>query len=267
MTPRTPLDDLDHLAHSPHRSRVLQLFASDDWTRRDLHEETDIPQPTLGRILGSFQDRHWITRDNDTYSLTIQGRLIATEFIDLLETFETAQQLPPDGDFQPFLELGFDPHWFAQVDVTIPADDSDWYRHLRQVREAVALVDRVREIGPGPLPGMAEVIVEQLRTDQLSIESVFPRAAFESFVADPDARSVFADILRTGNARVFLLDESIRYYLGRHGDEAVLDIPSVSGGPIVRLSTDQRAVLDWVDATIDAFRERADLVTLDDLTD
>jgi predicted transcriptional regulator len=262
---RTPLDDVDHLARSPHRAQVIQLFATNDWTRRELHEETDIPQPTLGRILGSFQERSWLVRDGETYSLTLHGRLVAQQFVGLLETFGTVQQLPTNGDFEPILDLGFDPQWLRYVDVISPADRSDWYGHLRAAKQSVGRADTVREVAPGPLPGMAERLLEHLRKDELSIESVFPRKRFESLVADPEERSLFGDVFQTGNADIFLIDDSIRYYLARHDDRAVLDVPSTTGGPVVRLTTDQQAVLDWVDSTIDEFRGRADPMEPGDL--
>ncbi|MDX1748216.1 MAG: hypothetical protein R3324_19955 [Halobacteriales archaeon] len=264
---RTPLDDLDHLSRSPHRARVIQLFARGDRTRRGLHEETDIPQPTLGRILGSFQDRGWLTRDGETYSLTVRGELVASGFVDLLEVIETVQRLPADGHFGPIFDLGFDPEWLAHVDVADSDSEIDWYGHLRDVHDSVGKVENVREIAPSPLPGMPELLVEQLRTNEFGIESIFFRESFESYVADPENRSIVADILRTGNARVHLADESIQYYIARHGDRAVFDIPSDGGGSVVRFTTDQRAVVDWVDATVDEFRDRADRVTVEDLSE
>lgn len=262
---RTPLDDVDHLARSPHRAQVLRLLARGDWTRRDLHDETAIPQPTLGRILGSFQDRSWLERHGQTYSLTLHGRLIASHFEDLLDVVETVQALPATADYEPLIDLGFETDWLARMEVTTPDDQTDWYGHLRQTRKSVGTVDDVREIAPGPLPGMAELLLEHLRTNEFEIESVFPRDTFESIVADPDDRSLFADLLRTENANVYLVDDSIRYYVARHGDHVVVDVPSTTGSPVVRLTTDQQAVLDWVGTTIDDIRDRAVQVTLDDL--
>jgi predicted transcriptional regulator len=228
---------------------------------------TDIPQPTLGRILGSFQDRNWLVRDGETYSLTLRGQLIANQFIGLLDSFETIQHLPTNGDFEPILELGFDPQWLRFVDVITPDDTTDWYGHLRQVRNSIEQVDSVREIAPGPLPGIAELLLEYLSENELSIESIFSGERFESLIADSQERSLFADVLRTGNASIYLVDDSIRYYIARHGTRAILDVPSTTGGPIVRLATDQQTVLNWVDSTIDELRDRADPVTLDDLVD
>jgi hypothetical protein len=40
---------------------VLEKLERDDWTRRDLRDETGISQPTLGRILDGFEERGWAT--------------------------------------------------------------------------------------------------------------------------------------------------------------------------------------------------------------
>ena len=264
---RTPLDDVDHLARSPHRARVMGLFAGDDWTRRDLHEETGIPQPTLGRILGSFGERNWLSRDGDTYSLTVAGRLIAGQFEALLGAVETVQQLPASVDFDPLLDMGFDPEWLARVEVAPPDHADEWYGHLRAARASVGDVDDVREIAPGPMPGMAEVLLERLREGGLRIETVFSRDAFETFVADPANRSLLADVLETDGARVHLVEEDVRCYVARHGERAIFDVPATDGGPITRLATDDPTVRDWVDATVDDATARAEPVTPADLAE
>jgi predicted transcriptional regulator len=264
---RTPLDDLDHLSRSPHRARVIRLLASGDWTRRDLHDETGIPQPTLGRILGSFQDRGWLTRAGEAYTLTLRGELVAGQFLSALEALETVQRLPPDGNFEPLLERGFDPEWLASVDVAETGDDLDWYGHLREVRRSVAAVDAVRELAPGPLPGVPDLLVDQLRDGGTTVESVFSRASFESFVADPENRSAVVALLRTGNARIHLVEEPISFYAGRHGDRAVFDVPSAAGGPVVRFTSDRQAVVEWVDDTIDDFRDRGETLSVADLSE
>lgn len=261
-----PLEDVDHLARSPHRTRVLLLLIQNDWTRRELNEETDIPQPTLGRILGTFQERDWLNKANNTYSLTLRGKLIAHHFTNLLDIFDTVSRLPAEGELDPLLTLGFDPEWLAHVDLLDTDDKGDWYGHLRHVRKTLAEIDSVNEIGPGPMPGMAEVLLEQLEASNLDIESIFPRETFESFIDDAENRSLVVELLNTGNAQFRLVDESIQSYVARHDNRAVIDIPAATGGPVVRLTSAYRPVIDWVDSTIAAFRDRAETVTAADLT-
>lgn len=245
----------------------MRLFSADDWTRRDLHEETGIPQPTLGRILGSFGDRDWIVRDGETYSLTVAGRVIADHFEALLDAVETVQRLPASVDFEPLLDLGFDPGWLARVEVAPPDHADEWYRHLRAARASVGDADTVREVAPGPMPGMAEVLLERIREGDLRIETVFSRDAFETFVEDPGNRSTVSDLLETEGAHIHLVDETIRCYVARHGDRAILDVPAVDGGPITRLASDDPTVRDWVDATVDDLEDRASPVTPTDLAE
>jgi hypothetical protein len=114
---------------------------------------------------------------------------------------------------------------------------------------------------------MAERLRDQFGTDDFAIESVFPRERFESLIADPEQRSLYLDLLHTGDVSLYLVDDSIPCYVARHDDRAVLDVPSATGSPVVRLTTDQQAVLDWVDAILDEFRERADPVAPGDLAE
>lgn len=262
---RTPLDDVDHLARSPHRAQVVQLFATDDLTRRELHEETDISQPTLGRILGSFQDRNWLVRNGETYSLTLHGHLLATHFKQLLDVVDTIQKLPTSANFDPLLELGFEADWLASIDVATSTNTTDSYAHIRRARESVKGADRIRELSPGPMPGMAEVISDRLHAGELTIETVFPRDAFDAFIADPEHQSLIGDMLETGNFRLFLFDDGVPCYIARQGERAAFDIATVDGTSIAFLTTSNQSVLEWVESTIDDFQDRAELVTVDDL--
>ena len=106
MGPRTPLDDVEFLAGSANRVEVLRLLAVQPWTRRELHDETGIPQPTLGRILDGFDRRGWPARSDDRYRLSRPGALLADEFDDLLATVESIQTL-------------------AALDVDLSAEDVD----------------------------------------------------------------------------------------------------------------------------------------------
>jgi len=262
---RTALADVDHIAHSPNRAHVARLFVADDWTRRELHEETNIPQSTLGRILGSFQDRNWISRDGDTYSLTLPGRLVATQFQGLLDTVEIVQELPASATFESLLELGFDPDWLARVDVTNPAEIDDPFAHVRRLRDTVRSAPRIRELTPRPMPGIAEVMSGRLRSGETVIETVFPRDVFQDFVAEPENRSLIVDMLDTGNLRLYLLDDPISCYVGRYGEQAVFDVQSTDGRMIALLTTDDRTITEWADSVIDDYQTRAERVETSDL--
>jgi predicted transcriptional regulator len=255
---RTPLNDVDHLARSPHRTRVLRLFATDEWTRRDLHEETGIPQPTLGRILSSFQDRNWLVRDGPTYSLTLHGRLVAAHFQHLLDAVGTVQRLPGSADLDALLELGFELDWLARADVIVPSESTGPFVHIQRVRESVRTADRVVELSPRPMPGIAELLARRLRSDDLVVETVFPRDEFLAFVADSEHRALVADMLGTGNLRLHLYDGPVPCYVANHGERAVFDVQSSEGRLIGLLTTAEPAAVEWAESVVDDFRNRAE---------
>lgn len=97
MPSPTPLDDIAFLARSPHRVAVLDVLASGSRTRGQIRETTEISQPTLTRILGGFEDRGWVEKRGQEYSLTAFGSLLAEDFGALHETVETMQQLKTIG--------------------------------------------------------------------------------------------------------------------------------------------------------------------------
>jgi predicted transcriptional regulator len=120
----TPLDDVEFLARSSHRVEVLQTLATGPRPRPVLHDETGIPQPTLGRILGGFEDRNWVERRGQEYALTELGALIVAEFENLLDTVATVNRVGAVLVDLPTEELDFDVRAFADATVTTPEASS-----------------------------------------------------------------------------------------------------------------------------------------------
>lgn len=74
----TPLDDVEYLARSANRVRVLETLAKGPHDRTDLQEKTGAARATLGRILGEFEERGWIRRDGAEYELMPLSDFLAT---------------------------------------------------------------------------------------------------------------------------------------------------------------------------------------------
>ncbi|MFC6726379.1 MarR family transcriptional regulator, partial [Halobium palmae] len=67
------LSEIEFLALSANRVRVLDQLAESEYSRRDLAELTGASQPTLGRILHDFEERAWVTRGPEGYAATATG--------------------------------------------------------------------------------------------------------------------------------------------------------------------------------------------------
>lgn len=85
--------DTAYLARSAHRPGVLDVLTDGPLDRRTLQSATGASSPTMGRVLGDFEDRRWRTRTGSTYELTPLGAFVAERFGDLRAAMETGRRL------------------------------------------------------------------------------------------------------------------------------------------------------------------------------
>ena len=87
------LEDVEFLARSAHRVAVLEALAGGPRERGELRAETGASDPTIGRILGDFEERGWTRREGYEYVLTQPGAFVAEHFGVLLEQMSTERRL------------------------------------------------------------------------------------------------------------------------------------------------------------------------------
>jgi predicted transcriptional regulator len=133
--PSPPVEELVFLCRSHHRIQLLTQLSREEQTRRDLHDATGISQPTLGRILGDFEQRRWISNHhNGAYTLTPLGELLADAVDSLLGVLDTTDQLTDLADHLPFERLDFDLSHLATATITTPSS-GDPFAHMRRFDE------------------------------------------------------------------------------------------------------------------------------------
>jgi hypothetical protein len=89
----TSTEDIEFLISSDHRTGTLDALAEGPRKRNVLQETTGASSATIGRILGDFEDRRWITRGGQTYELTPLGEFVVEQFGDLREAMKTERKL------------------------------------------------------------------------------------------------------------------------------------------------------------------------------
>lgn len=78
---KAELADIEHLARSPNRVRVLDALADGPATRRELEDATGVVRAIIGRALLAFEDRSWVKRcTGGTFTATPAGARIAADF-------------------------------------------------------------------------------------------------------------------------------------------------------------------------------------------
>lgn len=266
MKPRTPLDDVEFLASSSNRVEVLQTLTGAPATRSELHDETGISQPTLGRILEGFLERDWIAKSGRQYRITRLGSLLTAEFGSLLDTVETVQKLEPLVSRLPTEEMEFDFRLFREATITTPRSP-DVFAYVRRVEAAVDDATRVRWLGgnvnPDSLPRQRELVLERGQVEEV----ILTAEAFAVLTSQPDALGTLRELLETDNMAVYRYDGEIELTLGVVDDVAMILPYDDHKIPCALIETENETVRRWVSDRIDDYRDRSERVTLADLSE
>jgi len=262
-----PLDDIEFLARSKHRVHVLDALADGPLTRPTLHEVTGVPQPTLGRIIGGFQDRGWLSRHGREYALSPFGVLLAEEFANVLAVAGTIQQLRDVAHLLPTDELDFDIRTLGSATVTTP-QDGDVLQHLRRVDELLDGARHIRIVTDTVWPTNFEDLDDRARNHpegDLLIESVVTGAALRRAMNDDRVAERVRAVLELGTYPVYRYDGTIPMNLGLADDVAMLLPTDERGLPGALIETEAETIRAWIDEQFEAYRDRSTELTLDDL--
>lgn len=261
------LEEIEFLARSPNRVEVLRLCATGSHTRGELAEETGVSQATLGRILGDFADRSWITRDGSQYEATVTGRLVAAAVSDLLSALETEQRLrdvveylPTDG---PAADL--DPRHLADATITTPSRTRP-SAPLNRLLEFLPDAETVRTVSHAFNEQTLDVVEAQTAAGDQSFTGVFTHEAIDALREDEPLRRRLEQLLAHDSAAVHVVEaipiavmtvDEVVYVLLRD-DEGILR------GSI---DTDDPTVRTWAAELIDEYVTEATVLTSADLAE
>lgn len=264
MDPHTPRDELEFLVRSKHRLSVLEQLADEPATRRDLEDRSGISQPTLGRILGHFEERGWATHEGRTYRLTPFGDVLAEEVVDLLETMEMLGRFHEVAPHLPLDEFGFDLRQFRHARITLPRAD-DVLVHIRRGGALLEAGDAVRTLSPSIYPEMLRVLRDRLRVrDQLQ-EAILSGAALDAVLDDPELVSWTREILDAEGVSIYRTEEPIPLPMGVVDDTAFLIPLDQRDIPCALVESENDRIRSWVVERLDGYRDRGSEVTVADL--
>lgn len=274
---RTPLDDAAFLARSRHRVRVLETLAAGAADRRVIHEATDVPQPTLGRILGGFEAIGWTTHGGQEYALTPFGELVAREFLTLLKTIDTTQKLQEIAPWLPLAELEEEVglSHFAEATVTMPTEitmptESDSLAPVRRAAELIRDADSVRFVTRSATPLTTEAYRDAV-VGGARFEAVLSADVVDVILADATMAAHLDRVLAAERGTVFRYEGPIPYIVGIGAAEgeprAGIGAIDENGAPRGYVDTADEAVIAWVDSVVGRYRADAERLDSDDLVE
>lgn len=87
------LGDVQFLANSANRIRVLEALRDGPASRRELQEETGVPRSTAARVLDDAEARGWVDSRGSQYRITPVGEVTVSEFRAYVKTMQGIRHL------------------------------------------------------------------------------------------------------------------------------------------------------------------------------
>ncbi|MFC7157301.1 helix-turn-helix transcriptional regulator [Halomarina halobia] len=258
------LEEIEFLALSRNRVDVLALLAERPRTRRELVELTGASQPTLGRILGDFEDRAWVVREGGEYAVTATGRLVATGFGDLIEIMETERRLRTIVRWLPTDALTFDLRHLSAATITVPSQ-------VRPNAPVTRALDLLRDAAEVSIFSYAfneqslDVVRERTATGEQRFRGVFSASAIDALADDDQLRRRLRDLLTSEGAEIRITDEEIPLAATVADGSVHLFLRDGSGVLRASIDTDDATVRSWAEESFERYWRTAtplDLGTL-----
>lgn len=255
----TPLDEIRFLADSEHRVVVLDTLADAPTSRADLRDVTGASSATIGRILGDFDDRGWVRRDGDRYELTRLGAFVAEKFERLHDSMSTARDLQPLLAWLPLDEMGVGIDNLVGARVTVRTDPIEFTSRLRTIELDGTHVRSFSAFFP---EACVDARYQAVVNGSQTYEVVFA-AGFDREISTASAEK-FEALLGHDRTTMYLNEESEMPMLAFIDDDGVcLLVRDDEGTTVALVETDDEAVVDYVEATFEAYREQSTPLTVE----
>lgn len=252
------LEDVQFLANSPNRIRVLEALTNGPTTRRELQDETGVARSTVARALDEAGARGWVESMGSRYRITSSGEMMVAEFRRFVERTRGIRQLGAAFEWLPERVYELDFRHLRTAEVTAPTvvnPTAPFDRGLELIRDA----DEYRGLTQNSFPEYMRVIRDRVERGRLEFQGVIEAGFVESIRSESERRSLWRDVAhRTwayegkvpinmhvldGTAVIWLCDED------QDGDDVF-----VKG----LLESDHPDVVSWAQSLFEEFRSESD---------
>ena len=261
-----PLDEIEFLARSDHRVEVLDALAETPCDRNDLRAATAASSPTIGRILGDFEERRWIARDGRTYELTQLGEFVTERFMDLRKAMETERKLRDVVPWLPREMEGFTIDLFDDATVSYPGPGYP-YQPVERVTQLIEDTGSMRGFGTTVVKSSNLAAACRAILDGMEFEFVYSPDVLETIEAWNPEKIAEADACE--NCTTFVHDslpDSDWCGLGIYDERVGICCHDTETGTLKAVvDTGSPAALAWAESVYERYRREARL--LDDEPD
>jgi predicted transcriptional regulator len=242
------LDDIQFLANSENRIRVLRSLADGTTSRRELQDETGVPRSSVARVLERAETRGWVDSTGSRYSLTRTGEVMIAEIRRTIAATRGIRHLGPAVEWLPDPVETLDFRHLRDARITTPTEANPtaaFDRGLELIRDASVY----RGLTQNSLPEYMKVVTDLVGRGELDFEGVVEAAFLDVLREDPDRAEVWTPIVD----RMWVYDGEVP--INMHIlDETVaiwLCAPDRDGADVLvkgLLETDDASVFAWAES-------------------
>lgn len=251
------IEEVNVLARSSIRAELLKVLFEHEQIKKDvLKERVAASRTGIQRNLDVLEERGWIGSNNKEYWITLAGKPVVEEFLELLNTIHVAKRLQPLLEWVPPNEFDLELHSLATADLIV-SQEIDPYapanRHINLMKSS----DRFRCLLPAV--GLQPMMVARDR--------VVNHGSTHTVVLDPDLldtlqdnhnyMELVEDILSDRDSEMFVSERQIPFYLGIADDAVQIGVGDDQGTPRSLVESKADDVQGWAERKYDKFKANA----------
>lgn len=254
---QSALADIQLLANSENRIRVLDALTDGSATRQQLQEVTGVPRSSTARVLEEAESHGWVESNGSQYWITTCGEAMIAEIRRTIEATQGVQHLGEAIEWlpKPVHQLGF--RHFRDARITLPTQENPtaaFDRGLDRIRD----VKSYRSLTQNSLPQYMRVIRDQVKAGNLEFEGVIEESFIEVLRNDPERAEIWsavADQMWVFEGHVpmnmHLVDEIVLIWLCGEDEEGNDVIPKGL------LETENPHVVSWAESFYEGYLDAA----------
>ena len=251
-------EEIEFLVRSEHRVGVLESLREAARDRAELRAATGASPPTLGRVLGDFEERRWIDRTGPTYGLTHLGEFVADRFLDLRDAMAIENKLRDVWQWLPREMEGFSVDLFADAVVSYPGPGYP-YEPIERLTQLIEGTSRMRGFDTIVYKSVNNEAVCRAVLAGMELEYVYSPAALRgTFAWNPER---IMEAASRDNCTVLVHDslpDGNRCGLGIVDERAGICCHDAETGVLrAIIDTDAPAAREWAVSTFERIRREA----------
>ena len=256
------LVDVAFLTSSVNRVRALAALTDGSRDRYEVTAELGVSRVTAKRVLDGLEERGWVERQEQVYRTTPLGRVVATEFDDLLDAIGTMRRLSTVREWLPVEEFDFDLRRFATARI-IYTSQSDSIAPIRRVAERIGAADELAVLSTSVEPQGVAAHRDAVVENGQSAEVVLSVGTLDVAASDPTMATYIREVIETGGR--YYRHPGFDHILFECDGSALIGLIDETGAPRGLIESEDEAVCEWVRSTFEAHRAEAEPVAAEEL--